>query len=84
MELSREMKEKRDRLLATLGGLPDVALRSVVGSIAPWWPGAAFEALGSSAVAVTADSPSVARSELADAKRLAELIGIPSHCGQDR
>jgi uncharacterized protein len=37
---------------------------------------AAFLALGEKAVAVTADSPSVARSELEDAKRLAGLIGI--------
>jgi uncharacterized protein len=37
---------------------------------------AASLALGSQAVAVTADSPSVARSELADAKCLAEQIGI--------
>jgi uncharacterized protein len=33
-------------------------------------------ALGPRAVAVTADSPSVARAELEDARRLAELIGI--------
>ena len=37
---------------------------------------AAHLALGDRAVAVTADSPSVARSELADARRLAGLIGI--------
>ncbi len=37
---------------------------------------AAHEALGERAVAVTADSPSVARAELADARRLAGMIGI--------
>src|SRR6202022_2833958 len=37
---------------------------------------AAHLALGDRAVAVTADSPSVARSELDDARRLAEHIGI--------
>ena len=37
---------------------------------------AAHEALGDLAVAVTADSPSVARAELADAGRIAALIGI--------
>jgi uncharacterized protein len=37
---------------------------------------AAQLALGERAVAVTADSPSVARSELEDARRLAALIGI--------
>jgi uncharacterized protein len=37
---------------------------------------AAQEALGDRAVAVTADSPSVPRAELEDARRLARLIGI--------
>jgi uncharacterized protein len=37
---------------------------------------AAFLTLGENAVAVTADSPSVARSELDDARRIAEQIGI--------
>ncbi len=37
---------------------------------------AAALAFGPDAVAVTADSPSVARAELADARRLADLIGI--------
>jgi pyridinium-3,5-biscarboxylic acid mononucleotide sulfurtransferase len=37
---------------------------------------AAVLALGSRAIAATADSPSVPRSELAEAKKLAELIGI--------
>jgi uncharacterized protein len=37
---------------------------------------AAQLALGPHAVAITADSPSVARADLADARRVAELIGI--------
>jgi uncharacterized protein len=37
---------------------------------------AAQLALGSEAIAVTADSPSVARADLADARRVAKLIGI--------
>lgn len=40
---------------------------------------AAFEALGGQAVAVTADSPSVARAELEQARRTAGLIGIRHH-----
>lgn len=40
---------------------------------------AAHLALGARAIAVTADSPSVARQELADARRLATLIGIEHH-----
>src|SRR5207249_4352688 len=37
---------------------------------------AAYLALSERAVAVTADSPSVARTDLEDARRLAQLIGI--------
>jgi uncharacterized protein len=40
---------------------------------------AAHDVLGARALAVTADSPSVARRELADAVRLASLIGIRHH-----
>ena len=38
---------------------------------------AAYQALGQRALAAIADSPSLARHELADARKLAELIGIP-------
>ena len=37
---------------------------------------AAFNSIGKKAVAVTADSPSIPRSELTNAKSLAQLIGI--------
>ncbi len=76
MELSQELEEKRAKLLAVLGGLPGVAVAFSGGIDSTVVAKAAMVALGIKAVAVTADSPSVARSELADARRLAELIGI--------
>src|SRR5207248_3483630 len=65
-----------DRLLAVLGGLPGTAVAVSGGIDSTVVAQAAFLALGDRAVAITADSPSVPRSELADARRLAGLIGI--------
>jgi uncharacterized protein len=76
MEIGQELLTKRDRLLAILGQLPDVAVAFSGGIDSTLVARAAFEALGVRAVAVTADSPSVARAELADARRIAEQIGI--------
>lgn len=76
MELSQELNEKRDRLLAILEGMRSVAVAFSGGIDSTVVAKAAQLALKEKAVAVTADSPSVARSELADARRLAELIGI--------
>jgi uncharacterized protein len=68
--------EKRDRLLALLRGLPGVAVAFSGGIDSTVVAKAAFLALGERAVAVTADSASVARRELDDARELARLIGI--------
>jgi len=76
MELSWELESKRDRLLAILGNLQGVAVAFSGGIDSTVVAKAAFEALGTSALAITADSPSVARRELADAERLAKYIGI--------
>jgi pyridinium-3,5-biscarboxylic acid mononucleotide sulfurtransferase len=76
MELGQELEEKRTKLLAVLRGLPGVAVAFSGGIDSTVVAKAAMLALGKKAVAVTADSPSVARSELADARRLADLIGI--------
>jgi uncharacterized protein len=68
---------KADRLLAVLRACVDgVAVAFSGGIDSTVVAKAAYLALGHRAVAVTADSPSVARSELEDARRLAALIGI--------
>ena len=76
MELDVNLLAKRDRLLALLAELPGVAVAFSGGIDSTVVAKAAAMALGARAVAVTADSPSVARSELATAKELAALIGI--------
>jgi uncharacterized protein len=76
MQLSPELAEKSERLLAILGELSGVAVAFSGGIDSTLVAKAAASALGTNAVAVTADSPSVARSELADAKKVAEQIGI--------
>jgi uncharacterized protein len=67
---------RRDRLLEVLRGLGSAAVAFSGGIDSTVVAKAAHLALGDRAVAVTADSPSVPRAELAEAQRLAELIGI--------
>ena len=67
---------KRDRLLTILADLPSAAVAFSGGVDSAVVAHAAQLALGDRAVAVTADSPSVARADLADARRLAAVIGI--------
>jgi uncharacterized protein len=71
-----ELAAKRDHLLKILAELPGVAVAFSGGIDSTVVAMAAFLALGEKAVAVTADSASVARSELDDARRLAAFIGI--------
>jgi uncharacterized protein len=75
-DLSAELLAKRERLLAILGGMESVAVAFSGGIDSTVVAKAAYLALGDWAVAVTADSPSVARTELEDARRLAQQIGI--------
>jgi pyridinium-3,5-biscarboxylic acid mononucleotide sulfurtransferase len=74
--IAPELARKRDHLLAILRDLGRVAVAFSGGIDSTVVARAAFEALGDRAIAVTADSPSVARSELDDARRLAAEIGI--------
>jgi pyridinium-3,5-biscarboxylic acid mononucleotide sulfurtransferase len=68
--------DKRDRLLGVLADLRRVAVAFSGGVDSAVVAKAAALALGERAVAITADSPSVPRSELAAAKSLAAMIGI--------
>lgn len=75
-DLPPELASKRDRVLAVLGELPGVAVAFSGGIDSTVVAHAAFLALGAKAVAVTADSASVPRSEIATARDLAARIGI--------
>jgi uncharacterized protein len=71
-----EMHTKCQRLLAVLGELPGAAVALSGGVDSAVVAKAAHLALGDRAVAVTADSASVPRAELVQAKELAAAIGI--------
>jgi len=71
-----ELESKRERLLAILRGLERVAVAFSGGIDSTVVAKAAFLALGERAIAITADSPSVPRSEIAEAVELARTIGI--------
>ena len=76
MDLTPQLAAKHNRLLEILRGLRRVVVAFSGGIDSTVVAKAAFLALGENAVAVTADSASVPRTEIEDARRLAEHIGI--------
>jgi len=74
--MTAELQAKRDRLLEIMRGLERAVVAFSGGIDSTVVAKAAFLALGDRAVAVTADSPSVPRSEIEDAIQLARRIGI--------
>jgi uncharacterized protein len=71
-----DLRAKTDRLLGVLGQMPGAAVALSGGVDSSVVAKAAVLALGDRAVAVTADSPSVPRAELEQAKQLAAAVGI--------
>lgn len=80
MSLSQELIQKRDCLLGLLRGYGRVAVAFSAGVDSTVVARAAAEACGEAAVAVTADSPSLAAGELDEARSLAAQIGIRHYC----
>ncbi len=74
--LPPELAVQAERLLAVLRELGGCAVAFSGGIDSTVVAQAAHFALGDRAVAITADSPSVARAEIEDARRLAARIGI--------
>lgn len=77
MVLPETLDRKRRQLLELLHGYGRVAVAFSAGVDSTVVARAAFEACGAAAVAVTAESPSLASGELSQAEQLAAQIGIP-------
>ncbi len=74
--LTPELTRKRDQLLEVLRAMRRVAVAFSGGIDSTVVAQAAFFAIGENAIAITADSASVPRAEIAEAKAVAQAIGI--------
>ena len=76
LPLSPQLEEKRDRLIAMIRGCGSAAVAFSAGVDSTVVAKAARLALGDAALAVTANSPSLAEGELEQARALAAEIGL--------
>lgn len=74
-----ELNQKNESLLAYIGALDSCLVAFSAGVDSTVVAKAAQLALGDRAIAITADSPSLATGELAQARERADLIGIKHH-----
>lgn len=81
-DLPVDLQNKYARLLQTLAEMGDAVIALSGGVDSALLAYAARQALGERAIAMTADSPSLPRRELAEARRLAQQIGIRHHIFQ--